>query len=324
MSSLALSRNLHQSYHMNRWEKDHSGYTRRDRRITGWVSKKLNSSQKSALLPDFILSNRHLRRIYLQSSNVLLYPAIQQSVQNFLQRDSIYVLQKLPKEMLGSGADGRVFAFSDKSGLALKICDPIPEEEGKKSEDRFERMEMCKSYREAKKLYEIYRSQFSSPNLLSVKGLGYVAEIDLWGIVYDRVEGESWYAIKTGSPFIHQLIPLAIRVMLGTASGLAVLDQAGWAHDDLHDHNIMVNSNGIPIVIDFPTSPNPDPLTTRQKFGEMFKKALSSAKWKLGTKDDDFLDVRQSLIALCNECNSDVSLEALGWNEIKSRIERLS
>lgn len=154
-----------------------------------------------------------------------------------------YVGNYKVEALLGDGGEGYVYEVSDSKGhrFALKMprtgpttlsSDPRPRQAG--------RLE-----RESKALQALAR-EAPSPYLLPVHDIGTHEGIPFF--VMELVQGE------TLPDYLDQQapdLPRRVEIFAGIARAVALLHTRGVCHRDLKSSNILVRSNGEPVLIDF-------------------------------------------------------------------------
>lgn len=301
-----------QNYHRNRWTQTER--MQNPRTLASRQEEVENSSQlqqMQELYEQQIKPSRQTTPIVHQEAekNVFLYPSIKDGVQDLLdQKIAIQVRKTLPKEEIGSGRDGSLYSCLDEKGkpAALKVEFSNYQNE----DDNRPRIKLEKSFEECRDLALMALSQLPSPYLLSVKGIAYVEEADKWGVVYEKIDGKTFREFKRSHPSIPKLLEIA----KGIAKGLQILDNAGWPHQDIGDRNVMIRSDGTPVVIDLPMCKG-DPRSFLKSRGQFAMQILLQTFM--------VTEVEDACLELMDDCKSDQSMDEFGWQHIIDRLDSI-
>lgn len=157
-------------------------------------------------------------------------------------------------------------------------------------------------------------------SLASFEGLGYVTSLNRWGMIFEKIEGQT---LATWS-----LCPdegaTCIQLFLDFVDGLKWLGRQGWPCDDTHFNNLMIRlpeKRGV--VIDYVTPPGrisyvETPLKSRRLLAYAFCVLLRRAQMS-----DISTGLPREFSTLVAECNSNTSMETLGWDQIQKSLSAM-
>lgn len=261
---------------------------------------------------------------------LLSLPGIRKEVLDLLKLHiPIQVVSSIPQKVLGKGQLGVVYEIEDEQGRpsALKICteEVVQEKEGTLMQRTFS---LCQS------LAKVQKRLPNCPHLIKFQGLAYVEELDKWGVVYEKIDGKSFCLddIKQ-KPVPKDRYRSLLNVAKGIACALQILDLNQWHYFDLHKENIMIRSDGTPILIDFPDKPaapfweGNSPVHDREFFGKMFLFALLKLTPAFDSEDTSTLSqhlignlsrygVPYRFINVLTNCWKSTELNKQSWQEI--------
>jgi len=153
--------------------------------------------------------------------------------------------------------------------------------------------------------------------IAEIKGLGFIKELNQWGVLYDYVDGYHFEDFRDGlkkhPDSIHYSTIIDISIQLTEA--LKILDDAGQPHTDLLQPNILIRKlNHAPVLIDYGGNRKKEHkcVESRQQFG----KRLAELAFTL---DDRVHDLKQ----LASDCQSSQSFDQLSWDIILMRLQQI-
>lgn len=317
----------YRSYHQNRCSqvqqtKNQNVLTVRKEsaEVLAKISKIYEQNRSSSLAPN--------REIVRQPEAAQEYPKIRDEIEDLWALEIPFqVFKTAPKEVVGAGMNGIVYLCEDKNKQqeAFKIDF---EDEWETSTDQADSPRKIKSFQKAKDLASMLLSLPASPYLIKVKGLGYIEDQDVWGVIYEKIKKKvmGWFDLRERIPF-EKFLPAMLKVMLGSAKALLILDQGGHPHDDMElGQNVLVDRNGNPTVIDLCLTHKPDRfIRSRSKFGQLLEvsicKAQDKFKEKMDVRSSDLYKQVKSLGLSCQDWSK--SMEAFGWQDIIDKLEEI-
>lgn len=206
---------------------------------------------------------------------------------------------------LGIGVEGPVYAinFFNKLHAIKFFIDPKNASALSKS---LQSLEECYSY--IKMLSQVPKHE----SVMAFNGLGYVKSLARWGLIFEKIEGETlekWLREP-------KKITVLYQILIDIVEGLCHLDSNGWAHIDASGpSNFMVKSlEGRGVVIDnvYPFDSRPSgktpaiSLRSRRGFGRLFSSLSEESCRRIP------VEVR----LLMEKCASEISMEELGWTKL--------
>jgi len=214
----------------------------------------------------------------------------------------VYVIERLPKKILGFGAGGHVYDLSGTLDNSVIKIDKMFSQ----SEPMTISSDMILSFNHSLGNARALRKLPGDPRVLRCKGIMRVIESNQWGVVYEKIETECTY--------LHHLanicemaapLPRIFSFMRNLALGLQLLDRYGCSQTDLKEENILIRKNGLPVIIDL--SKKTPSIASRQQFGALLNKAVG-----------DFDDVSN----LVHACSSNQSMEEFGWDDVLDALNK--
>ncbi len=311
----------YQSYRQNRWLQSKRAQTLGPyKRPEAKFAKQLKPTQEDSL-PKQIMTRA-------AQENIFLFPTIQKDVQDLLNKKiPLQILKTTPVESLGSGNEGIVFLCADENqnSSALKIHLKAISTLGKTHLTGDTKM--AESFQQSRALMLMLKSLPESPHLIAAKGLAYVEEFNVWGIVYEKIDGKKWSEFRDTLPF-EKFVPFALKAMLGSARAFRILDQAGFPQKDIkRGHNLLIRPDGSPVVIDINLANKPESYKReRAEFGELFQQSLMQALGKLKPEQDvdvQIADLCNQINDLCSDCLSEKNMDEFGWQQVIDRLESI-
>lgn len=218
---------------------------------------------------------------------------------------------KLDRLMHGNVKQGRQFTLDPRRVIADEciLVSPLSD------------IDMHKSFN---RCYEIFAAISSIPQsrfIAGVKGLAFIKELNQWGLMYEYVNGypfEQYCREQQAEEHNLEKCLNLIDLSIDLASGLEILDKAGFAHLDLMNPNILLREGPkpCPVLIDFASSHKSKDasfsLESRQQYG---KRLVQLAK----TLERD----EQELMELATGCQSDRLMSDLDWRGIINRLQQI-
>lgn len=197
---------------------------------------------------------------------ILRDPTIRQDVIDLFKNNiPVQIIRSVPKKILGMGQDGNVYEVQDEEGLpiVLKIYEPYlySKHSGNPMQGSFA---LCNS------MAKVLSILPACPHLLKFQGVAFVEELEQWGVLYEKIEGITFHLNRIKEKPAEERKSAALNVARGVAQALQILDYAEWPHADVDYKNIMIRTDGTPVLIDFPHHPASNPATSKKLFGELF------------------------------------------------------
>lgn len=258
-----------------------------------------------------------------------------------------YALKQIP-QVLGRGCMGQVYSveISQKEAAVFKLRNmdagaregqafyPL-RNKGNQENTRFKTYidkrsnhNMDGSFCAAVSVVKALSQLPPSPHIPKCYGIVYIEEFNLWGPIYEKIEGSDL-------PDHYETIEKVKRIMKGVAEGLKLLDEHGHAYTDIDRSNIMVREiDETPVIVDDPVKDEPsrDPessLSSRKKFGTLLYNALhgKDSPFYYNTSvpnREEIYKYREGkdkkLADLVCQCWSDKPMEEFGWDHILANL----
>jgi len=142
-----------------------------------------------------------------------------------------------------------------------------------------------------------------SPHIQECLGLVYAEDVNLWGEVYELIDGKR-------IPTPYQNRKEALKMARGVAETLKMLDQHEYAYHYLRPENVLIKKDGTPVLIGDIVGITDNPLESRHGFGGFLISILN---------ESDYIVLKP----LIEECTSEKSMIEFGWDHILSALDQL-
>lgn len=178
------------------------------------------------------------------------------------------------------------------------------------------------------------RSLPNNCSLISCHGALYVEDLNLWGVIFERVKGQTLNFSRFRNCSAQTKMTAAIEFAKWCASTLLFLQKNNLKHGDLKEQNIMEREPNSFVLIDLDLGGyDPRELSDRWALGTLFYRHLvcdySTFQYRPFADEihDDCLrnlrnlNISPHLISVINACWSNESLDKFGYDSILKALE---
>jgi hypothetical protein len=286
---------------------------------------------------------RHVQSIPLDS-----FPAFEE----FLESGDVAVmaLEHLPDDLIGAGSVGQVYAMPDQP-LVLKLDkaftrtgqserfalrrDGQPQYWGFKYVSPLSRENMVSSFHSAVETVRVLVQLPHHPNILQCQGIAWVADLNQWGVVYEKIEGGH---LNDYTQFLREQpepLPRILHLMSQIAGALKLLDEYDLPYTELKEDNVLVREDETPVIIDLSGHRHrseASSIESRQQFGtQLYRALIESPTTFKGAPEVYYHVLSQEEICrrsgaspavadLIYACWSTQSMEEVGWDYILNQL----
>lgn len=209
------------------------------------------------------------------------------------------------ERMLHGAKQGRTFTLNpSKVCFGTVLVSPLSAED------------MPESFLQSFRYWESSKD-IHSECIAEIKGLAFIKDLNQWGVLYEYIDGYGFDQFCVDlKRHPHSTKKSKITdISLQLAEALKTLDDAGQAHTDLLQPNILIRkSNHFPVLIDYggESRKHHNVVESRQQFG----KRLTQLTQVL---DDNNSDLNQLAI----DCQTNKTFDELSWEIILNRLNQI-